>query len=39
VATASSLRVYPGYHTWQFAAQAFSNALPWMAQRVHTPGA
>jgi S-formylglutathione hydrolase FrmB len=34
-----SLRVYPGYHTWQFAAQAFANALPWIAQRVHTPGA
>ena len=33
-----SLRVYPGYHTWQFAAKAFSNALPWLAQRVHTPG-
>jgi len=33
------LRVYPGYHTWQFAAQAFSNALPWLAGRVHTPGA
>src|ERR1700741_5327976 len=32
------LRVYPGYHTWQFAATAFSNALPWLAQRVHTPG-
>lgn len=33
-----SLRVYPGYHTWQFAARAFANALPWLAQRVHTPG-
>ena len=33
-----SLRVYPGYHTWQFAAQAFANALPWLAQRVRTPG-
>jgi S-formylglutathione hydrolase FrmB len=33
-----SLRVYPGYHTWQFGAQAFSNAVPWLAQRVHTPG-
>jgi len=31
------LRVYPGYHTWQFAVRAFSNALPWLAQRVHTP--
>nr|WP_273736368.1 alpha/beta hydrolase-fold protein [Mycolicibacterium septicum] len=33
-----SLRVYPGYHTWQFAATAFANALPWLAQRVHVPG-
>jgi S-formylglutathione hydrolase FrmB len=32
-----SLRVYPGYHTWQFAARAFSDAFPWIAQRVHTP--
>ncbi|MGB8408065.1 MAG: alpha/beta hydrolase-fold protein [Mycobacterium sp.] len=31
------LRVYPGYHTWQFAVRAFANALPWLAQRVHTP--
>ena len=34
-----SLRVYPGYHTWQLAARAFSNALPWIAQRVNTPTA
>jgi S-formylglutathione hydrolase FrmB len=33
-----SLRVYPGYHTWQFAAKAFANAVPWLAERVHTPG-
>jgi S-formylglutathione hydrolase FrmB len=33
------LRVHSGYHTWQFAALAFSNAMPWLAQRVHTPGA
>jgi S-formylglutathione hydrolase FrmB len=32
-----SLRVYTGYHTWQFAARAFSDAIPWIAQRVHTP--
>jgi S-formylglutathione hydrolase FrmB len=32
-----TLRVYPGYHTWQFAARAFSDAFPWIAQRVHTP--
>ena len=30
-----ALRVYPGYHTWQFAATAFTNALPWLAQRLH----
>jgi S-formylglutathione hydrolase FrmB len=30
-------RVYTGYHTWQFGARAFSDALPWIAQRVHTP--
>jgi S-formylglutathione hydrolase FrmB len=33
------LRVYPGYHTWQFAAHAFADALPWIAQRLHTPDA
>jgi S-formylglutathione hydrolase FrmB len=27
------------YHTWQFAARAFSDALPWMAARLHTPDA
>jgi len=32
-----TLRVYTGYHTWQFAARAFSDALPWIAQRLHTP--
>jgi S-formylglutathione hydrolase FrmB len=30
-----TLRVYIGYHTWQFGARAFSDALPWIAQRVH----
>jgi S-formylglutathione hydrolase FrmB len=30
-----TLRVYTGYHTWQFGARAFSDALPWIAQRVH----
>lgn len=34
-----SLHVYVGWHTWQFAAQAFSDALPWLAQRVRTPSA
>jgi S-formylglutathione hydrolase FrmB len=32
-----TLRVYTGYHTWQFGARAFADALPWIAQRVHTP--
>jgi S-formylglutathione hydrolase FrmB len=29
-----ALHVYTGYHTWQFGARAFSDALPWIAQRV-----
>ncbi len=33
-----TLRVYTGYHTWQFGARAFADALPWIAQRIHTPG-
>jgi S-formylglutathione hydrolase FrmB len=33
-----TLRVYTGYHTWQFGARAFFDALPWIAQRVHAPG-
>ena len=32
-----TLHVYVGYHTWQFAARAFSDAMPWIAQRVQTP--
>jgi S-formylglutathione hydrolase FrmB len=32
-----TLRVYPGYHTWQFAARAFSDAFGWIAGRVHVP--
>lgn len=31
-----TLWVYPGYHTWQFAARAFSDALPWIAGRVRS---
>jgi S-formylglutathione hydrolase FrmB len=27
------------FHTWQFAARAFSDALPWMAAELHTPTA
>ena len=26
------------FHTWQFAERAFSDALPWLAERIHTPG-
>lgn len=26
------------FHTWQFAERAFSDALPWLAQRVGTAG-
>lgn len=29
-----TLRVYVGYHTWQFAAQAFIDSLPWLAERL-----
>lgn len=28
-----------GRHTWQFAAQGFADALPWLAAQIHTPGA
>jgi S-formylglutathione hydrolase FrmB len=30
-----TLHVYTGYHTWQFAARAFSDAVPWIGQRLH----
>ena len=26
------------FHTWQFAERAFSDALPWLAERIQTPG-
>lgn len=26
------------FHTWQFAERGFSDALPWLAERVQTPG-
>ncbi|HUO39210.1 MAG TPA: alpha/beta hydrolase-fold protein, partial [Mycobacterium sp.] len=29
----------PGRHDWPFAAQAFTDALPWLAGRLGTPGA
>lgn len=25
-------------HTWQFAARGFTDALPWLAHQIHTPG-
>jgi S-formylglutathione hydrolase FrmB len=27
------------FHTWQFAERAFSDALPWLAAQIKTPGA
>ncbi|MGF7123459.1 alpha/beta hydrolase [Rhodococcus sp. AG1013] len=27
-----------GRHTWQFAAQGFADALPWLAVQIQTPG-
>lgn len=27
-----------GRHTWQFAARAFADALPWLAAQITTPG-
>ncbi|MDH6121479.1 S-formylglutathione hydrolase FrmB [Kitasatospora sp. GAS204A] len=32
------LDVQPGKHVWQFGAQAFADALPWLAQQLGTPG-
>ncbi|TGD89425.1 hypothetical protein BayCH28_08130 [Mycolicibacterium sp. CH28] len=29
-----TLRVYVGYHTWQFGARAFADSLPWIAQQL-----
>ncbi|GGU49281.1 hypothetical protein GCM10010211_11760 [Streptomyces albospinus] len=34
-----TLHYQPGGHTWQLASGAFSDALPWLAERVHTPTA
>jgi S-formylglutathione hydrolase FrmB len=28
----------PGTHDWEFAAQAFASALPWLAGQIGTPG-
>ncbi|WP_269853531.1 alpha/beta hydrolase [Streptomyces sp. RPT161] len=36
---ACTLNYEPGGHTWQFAGTAFSDALSWLAGRVHTPNA
>lgn len=34
-----TVHVSNGRHTWQFAARAFADALPWLAARIHTPTA
>ncbi|MFF2807984.1 alpha/beta hydrolase [Streptomyces sp. NPDC058000] len=34
-----TLHYQPDGHTWQLAAAAFSDALPWLAGHVHTPSA
>ncbi len=34
-----TLRIYVGYHTWQFAQRAFADSLPWLAERLHGPDA
>ncbi|MFI9273590.1 alpha/beta hydrolase [Kitasatospora sp. NPDC052896] len=34
----ASVTVEPGRHSWQFAATAFAEALPWLAQQLGTPG-
>jgi len=35
---ACTLHEQPGRHSWQFAATAFSDALPWLAGRVGAEG-
>ncbi|GAA1241628.1 alpha/beta hydrolase-fold protein [Kitasatospora nipponensis] len=35
---ACRVTVQPGRHVWQFAAGAFADALPWLAQQLGTPG-
>ena len=32
-----SVHAMISFHTWQFAAKAFSEALPWLATQIHTP--
>ena len=34
---ACSVHTLVSYHTWQFAARAFTDALPWLAAQVRTP--
>ena len=34
-----TVRAGPGHHTWQFAAHAFSTALPWLVDRSSAPAA
>jgi S-formylglutathione hydrolase FrmB len=36
---ACTVHTLVSYHTWQFAARAFTDALPWLAAQLHTPGA
>ncbi len=37
-AISCSVHTVTAGHTWQFAEQAFSDALPWLAGRIGTPG-
>jgi S-formylglutathione hydrolase FrmB len=37
VGISCSVHTIISYHTWQFAARAFSDALPWLAAQLHTP--
>lgn len=38
VGISCSIHKIISFHTWQFAEHASSDALPWLAQRVQTPG-
>ncbi|WP_073695142.1 alpha/beta hydrolase-fold protein [Mycobacterium sp. ST-F2] len=35
----SEVRALPGLHDWGFAAEAFTDSLPWIASELGTPGA
>jgi S-formylglutathione hydrolase FrmB len=37
VGISCSVHTLVSFHTWQFAAQAFSDALPWIAGQIQTP--